>query len=455
VKSLAALWSTAGLPADALGYAELTGADPVLPSSFRMGEAAQASIAASALAAAEFHYRRTGQRQIVSVDMRHAAVEFLSERFARVEGKPPEELWDPIAGAYECGDGRFVRLHTNFPHHRDGLLKILAAANDRASVAGALMGWKAFDFEDAAAEANMCATAMRTLAEWDAHPQGQAVLTRPVVSITRIGNGSVVRLGPSARPLTGIRVLDLTRVIAGPVCGRTLAAHGANVLTIASPNLPNLPALHLDTSRGKRSAFLDLTQADDNNRLKTLLEDADVFIQGYHPGGLGRLGFGPEQAAAIRPGIVYASLSAYGAAGPWADRRGFDSLTQTASGMNHAEAEACGSAGPKPLPCQALDHASGYLLAFGVLVALLRRMEQGGSWHVEVSLARTGRWIRDLGRVDNGFQVEAPDPADLMETSETGFGTLHAIRHAAILHDTPAHWTRPSPPLGADPPSWS
>ena len=458
MKALAALWSGAGLPLDALDCVALTGADPVLPSSFALGEAAQATIAASALAAAEVGSRRNGERQVVSVDMRHAAVEFLSERFVRVEGRAPEELWDPIAGAYECGDGRFVRLHTNFPHHRDGLLRILNCANERTAVAQALRGWKAFDLEDAAAEAGLCATAMRTFEAWDAHPQGQAVMTRPVVSITRIGDGPVVRFLKAARPLADVRVLDLTRVIAGPVCGRTFAAHGAEVLTIASPNLPNLPALHMDTSRGKRSAFLDLREAAGKDRLRALLAGADVFVQGYRPGGLAALGFGPEEAAAIRPGIIYVSLSAYGAAGPWAGRRGFDSLTQTASGMNHAEAEAAGSTGPRPLPCQALDHASGYLLAFGALVALLRRMDRGGSWHVEVSLARTGRWIRDLGRVGDGFRVKAPeaaDIADLMETSDTAFGKLHAVRHAAGMADTPARWVLPSPPLGADPAAWT
>jgi crotonobetainyl-CoA:carnitine CoA-transferase CaiB-like acyl-CoA transferase len=452
------LWSEAGLPLDALDSVELTGADPVLPSSFALGEAAQATIAASALAAAEVWSRRNGDRQIASVDMRHAAMEFLSERFVHVEGKLAEELWDPIAGAYECGDGRFVRLHTNFPHHRDGLLRILRCANEREAVAKALRGWKAFDLEDAAAAAGLCATAMRSIEEWDAHPQGQAVMTRPVVSISRIGDGPVVRFLKAARPLADVRVLDLTRVIAGPVCGRTLAAHGAEVLTIASPNLPNLPALHMDTSRGKRSAFLDLREPAGKDQLRALLAGADVFVQGYRPGGLAALGFGPEDAAAIRPGIIYVSLSAYGSAGPWAGRRGFDSLTQTASGMNHAEAEAAGTIGPRPLPCQALDHASGYLLAFGALVALLRRMDRGGSWHVAVSLARTGHWIRDLGRVADGFRVKTPtaeDAAGLMETSETAFGTLHAVRHAAILRDTPAQWALPSPPIGADPPTWT
>ncbi|HET6610316.1 MAG TPA: CoA transferase, partial [Rhodopila sp.] len=185
---LEALWTEAGLPAEALTRLHLTGADPVLPSSFAIGTAAQTTIALSALAAAELHYRRGGKRQDVSVDMGHAATEFLSEQHAAIDGIAPEDLWDPIAGTYQCGDGRWVRLHTNFPHHRDGLLRILDCANDKVSVAAALKSRKGFDFEDAAAAAGMCATAMRSFAEWDAHPHGQAVPTRPVVSITRIGD---------------------------------------------------------------------------------------------------------------------------------------------------------------------------------------------------------------------------------------------------------------------------
>ncbi len=308
--ALASLWAEAGLPAEALPHLRLTGADPVLPSSFAIGAAAQTTIAASALAAAELHHLRGGRRQSIAVDMGHAATEFRSEQHAVIEGSAPKDLWDPIAGTYQCGDGRWVRLHTNFPHHRDGLLRILGCANDKASVAAALKGWKGFDFEDAAAASGMCATAMRSFAEWDAHPQGQAVPTRPVVAITRIGDAPAQALTAGARPLSDVRVLDLTRVIAGPVCGRTLAAHGADVLGIASPNLPNLPLLLIDTNRGKRSAFLELREKPDNQRLRDLLAEADIFVQGYHPGGLAALGFSPEDAARVRPGIVYVSLSA-------------------------------------------------------------------------------------------------------------------------------------------------
>jgi crotonobetainyl-CoA:carnitine CoA-transferase CaiB-like acyl-CoA transferase len=298
---------------------------------------------------------------------------------------------------------------------------------------------------------------MRSFAEWDAHPQGQAVPTQPLITITKIGEAPAQPLPRCERPLSGLRVLDLTRVIAGPVCGRTLAAHGADVLTVASPNLPNLPHLIVDTNRGKLTTHIELGDSAGRATLQELLRGADIFVQGYRPGALARHGFSPDDTARMRPGIVHVSLCAYGHVGPWAGRRGFDSLVQTASGFNHAEAEAAGQTAPKVLPCQALDHGSGYLLAFGALTALRRRMVEGGSWHVQVSLARTGRWLRDLGLVPDGLACKAPaaeDLVDVMEESASGFGRLSAVRHTAQLSETPARWDRPCMPLGSHPARW-
>ncbi len=211
-------------------------------------------------------------------------------------------------------------------------------------------------------------TALRTFAEWDAEPQGRALASLPLLAFERIGAAPAAPLGAHARPLGGVRVLDLTRVIAGPVCGRTLAAHGADVLLVTAAHLPAIAPLVIDTGRGKLSTAIDLRAPDGRERLAGLVRDADVVVQGYRPGGIAALGFGPAEAARLRPGIVYVSLSAYGHAGPWAGRRGFDSLVQTASGFNAAEAEAAGTPDrPKPLPCQILDHASGYLMAFGAI----------------------------------------------------------------------------------------
>jgi crotonobetainyl-CoA:carnitine CoA-transferase CaiB-like acyl-CoA transferase len=454
--ALAALWRHAGQPKAALEAVDLTGNEPVLPSTFAVATVAQTTIAAAALAASELWRLRTGKQQRVGVPMRDAAIEFRSERYMRVDGGPPKELWDKIAGLYCCGDGRFVRLHTNFPHHRDGVLKLLNCDYSREAVQHALDGWKAEAFETAAAEAGLVVTATRSFAEWDTHPQGRALAAMPVFSIERIGAAPPQPLPAGDRPLSGVRVLDLTRVIAGPVCGRTLAAHGADVMLVTAAHLPQMGPLVIDSGRGKLSTFIDLRETAGRDTLGGLLRDADVFVQGYRPGAVAKSGFSPEQAAQLRPGIVYVSLCAYGHEGPWSNRRGFDSLVQNANGMNHAEAEAAGSAQPKPLPCQALDHGAGYLMAFGAMAALARRVTEGGSWHVRVSLAQTGQWIRSLGRID-GLGVPDPgfdDVRDRLYEVDSGFGRLTAVRHAAVLSETPARWERPSVPVGTHAPQW-
>jgi crotonobetainyl-CoA:carnitine CoA-transferase CaiB-like acyl-CoA transferase len=454
--ALADLLRTAGLDHAILDNVTLTGSEPALASSFAVGTAAQATIAASALAAAELWWRRTGRRQHVSVDLHHAAIEFRSERYLRIDGKPTKEQRDDIAGLYRCGDGRWARLHTNLPHHCSGLLQLLDCPQDKAAVQRALDGWAAEDLETAAAEAGLAVTACRTFVEWDRHPQAQAIATLPAFTIERIGDAPPQPLGTVARPLGGIRVLDLTRIIAGPVCGRTLAAHGADVLLITAPHLPSLFPLVVDTGRGKLSASLDLREREAREQLAGLIRDADIFVQGYRPGGVARFGFGPEDAARLRPGIVYVSLCAFSHLGPWAARHGFDSLVQTASGFNAAEAEAFSASEPRPLPCQALDHATGYLLAFATMAALARRAEHGGSWHVRCSLAQTGRWFRDLGRIDgvNCAGLRFRDVGAYLEESASEFGALTAVRHSAAMSETPPRWERPTVPLGTHPPAW-
>jgi crotonobetainyl-CoA:carnitine CoA-transferase CaiB-like acyl-CoA transferase len=460
------IWShqTASVEAPPLDRLTLTGAEPALPSSFRVGAFAQAALAANGLMASEIWRDRTGRVQQVAVDMAHAAAEMRSERYFTVDGGPPLDPWDKIAGAYRTGDGRFIRIHTNFAHHRDGVLGILGCAYDRGAVQRALMDWSAEAFETEATARGLVVAMARTFEEWDAHPHAQAMAAVPFMEIERIGAAPPIPFpergpfGEGLRPLSGVRVLEATRIIAGPVGGRTLAAQGADVLLMTGPHLPSIPSLVIDTGRGKRSTQLDLRAAGDRETLDTLLREADVFLHGYRPGGFAERGYSAERVAALRPGIVQAEINAYGWVGPWAPKRGFDSLVQAATGINLAEAEAAGEPAPRPLPAQSLDHVSGYLLSFGIMAALRRRAVEGGSWRVRVSLAQTGRWLRSLGRLADG--LTGPDPkideiAGYRERTASEFGLIDAVRPSVWMSETPPAYARPPVPLGHDRPSWS
>ncbi|MGY4290907.1 crotonobetainyl-CoA:carnitine CoA-transferase CaiB-like acyl-CoA transferase [Bradyrhizobium sp. LM2.7] len=459
---LKGIWTSVGGDATALQRVRLTGEEPQIPSSFRVAVAGQTTIAAAGLAAAEIWKMRGGEAQDVSVDMRHAVVECRSERYLRVDDKPPPPAWDAIAGVYRTGDGRFVRCHTNFRHHRDAVCKVLGCEPEREKVQAALMRWKGEDFETATYAAGGVVALMRSHDEWSALPQARALVELPLISIEKIGDAPPKPwpgpLSSGDRPLSGLRVLDLSRVIAGPVAGRTLAAHGADVLLVSGPEVPAIPWLTIDTGRGKLTTFIELKSEAGQAQLRGLLKDADIFSQGYRPRALAALGFAPEDVAKINPGIVYVTLSAYGHAGPWAERRGFDSLVQTTTGFNHAEGRAAGIDGPKELPAQMLDHATGYLMAFGAMMAKARQVREGGSWHVRVSLAQTGRWLWNLGRLEHGLNT--PDltgeavHAAFIESMPSGFGTLKAVKHSAVMSKTPALWGRPAMPLGSHPPEW-
>ena len=470
--ALAALWRDAGLPDAPLAWARLPGQGQVLPSSFDVATAAQAGIGAAALAAAWLWHQRTGQAQQVRVDRSHATLE-CSAAFS-IDGHVPD-LWDKLSGLYACGADAnqpgWVRIHANFAHHRDAALQVLGLSTspdtERAAVTRALRAWTAAAYEQAAADAGGVVAAARSFADWDAHPQARALASQPLLAIEPIaGRDAAPRVWPSlsttpaadAQPLTGLRVLDLTRILAGPVAGRCLAAHGADVLLVNGPHLPNIAAI-ADTSRGKLSTQIDLRTDAGRATLHGLASQAQVFLQGYRPGALAHQGFSPEALAQRHPGIVVASLSAYGDNGPWAGRRGFDSLVQTATGFNLAEAAAAGSTTPKAQPVQILDYTAGHLLAFGIQAALWRQATQGGSWQVRITLAGVAAWLRAMGQDAAGLTAQAPDAGDWMEDSVSGFGQggpgrLRALRHAAWLSATPPRWRRPSMPPGSHPPRW-
>ena len=450
------LWASAGCEPAALERVTLTGNDPMLPTDVRIGTAAAAAIAAAALAATEFWRLGTGRAQAVDVDVRAAIAAFRSERYLRVDGGPAPDRRSPLFGFYRTGDGRWVQVHANLPHHEAGHVKFLGCQETPESMAEAVGRWKGQDLEDALNRAGLPAGLVRSRDEWLDHPHARAVAELPLLEIVRMGDSPPQPRGVADRPLSGVRVLDLTRVIAGPECGRTLASYGADVLHVTSPHLPHLPSHVMDLGMGKRSAWLDLRRARDADRLRALIEGADVLSQSYRPGALATLGFAPEEVARLRPGIVYITLSAYGHAGPWRERRGFETLIQSVSGLAHEQGFGAGLDRPQHLPAQVVDHASGYLAAFGALVALARRAREGGSYLVRVSLAQTGRWVDALGRV-SGRHVADQTPADvgdLLAERDSPFGRLRHVVPAARLSETPAGWPQSAVPLGTHEPTW-
>ncbi|RHY22469.1 hypothetical protein DYB25_001136 [Aphanomyces astaci] len=441
LEEFARLWEHAGFPASSLSRLVLGGdATHYLASGFRVTSAATISIALSAMAASEIYRLRTGQAHPVHVHRRDACLEFDSpSHFLPRVGELPLNAWDPVSGLYPTAHGGFVRVHANFPHHKDGILRLLQLPStaDRASVAAALLETDAVEFETLATSKGMCVAACRSPSEWASHPMGQHLQQRmeatqhvpfavvqgqaPFSTTTTPFNLPALASPPS-NCLTGLRVLSLTRVIAGPVAGRTLASHGADVLWVTAPHLPSLPACDGDTSRGKRTIQLDFRNAQDLATFHELVQSADVFIDAYRPNALAECFEGLDKASlhAMNPSLIVASLSAYGTTGPWANKRGFDSLVQTATGLNVAEARHLEKSAPTPLPVQALDHASGYLLAFGILAALHSKLTSAtpSNTHVEVCLAWTAEWLRHLGMVKEGEAVETSSPEDIQRNLE-------------------------------------
>ncbi|MFI5608214.1 CoA transferase [Amycolatopsis sp. NPDC051903] len=452
---LAGVWRT--LTGDALPPVSLTGDESVLPGTFRVAAAASAGVGAATLAAAELLRLRGIEPGAVGVDARHAAASILSEAFLRVNGEPPPSPWGPIAGDYRAAD-RWVKLHANYPRHEAAICWALGVPAQREAVAKAVAGRPAAEVESAVVTAGGAAALMRSREEWLEHPQGRAVADLPLVEIRRLGEAPNRVLFDSDRPLGGVRVLELTHVLAGPVAGRVLAAHGANVLHVGAAHLPRIPALTMDTGHGKRSAFVALDTEGGRAKLKKLVARADVVLQSFRPGALARIGFGPDELAELRPGIVTADLSAYGWTGPWARRRGFDSLVQMSSGIADEGARAEGADRPVPLPAQALDHTTGWLAAAAIMTAVRRTVEVGGSQHVRLSLAGTGRWLDSLGRKDSGPSgvdyAAFADRADLVEDVDSDFGRLTRVRMAGELPGAPPHWDHASHLPGADSAVW-
>lgn len=444
------------------GEVAITGADPVFSTRFRIGETCAAVLAGVGVAVSDLWELKTGRRQKVSIDARHAAAALRSTSYMQRPG--PDGRFVPVENEehlamrritqpWPTKDGRWVLPHFGLPNLRDRMLKVLGCEPTPESVGKAVATWDALDLEDAIDKARVCGGMVRTNAEWLAHPHGKVLAAKPIVEVIRIGDSNPEPLPAGDRPLSGIRALDLTRILAGPVAARTLAEHGAEVLMVTAPRLPQIPEHVIDTSHGKRSCYLDLSVAEEAARLKALVREADVFSQGYRPGMLARLGFGPEDLAAIRPGLIYASISCYGADGPFSHRGGWEQVAQTMTGICHEGRPDR----PALLPAAACDYTTGYLAAYGILLALARRAREGGSYHVRVSLCQSGMFIYRQGSVAYGapdMDVSEDELAALRIETRPAGGPLRHLGPVLRLSETAPRWVRPTPVLGGDAPDW-
>ena len=438
------------------------GSDPILPTSFRIGGTATAALSVVGLAASDLWETRTGRRQQVAVNTRQATASLRSGKYMQMDGADVSTERNTVMGTYLTKDGRWSYLHCNFPNHRAAAMSVLGVEEDRHAVAKAVAQWNALELEEAIIEAKGAGGRVRTMEEWGQHPQAVAIASLPLMEIVKIGDAPPEALPLGGRPLSGVRVLDLTRVLAGPTCARTLAEHGADVMKITGAHLPNIGYQEYDTGHGKLNAQLDLRDAKDLETLRGLVSQTDVFSQGYRPGTLGGRGLSPEELAEIRPGLVYVSLCAFSHVGPWASRRGFDTVVQTVSGITNRQGELFPGAAPGPqfYPVSAIDYLTGYLMAFGGMVALNKRVHEGGSWLVRISLAQVGKWLVDQGQVPESDLKNVPADFSLEEvvdwstTSETPIGRLVHLAPVLSLSETPTGWARPSVPLGYHDPVW-
>jgi crotonobetainyl-CoA:carnitine CoA-transferase CaiB-like acyl-CoA transferase len=445
-----------------------TGDEPIVPTPFRVAEASAASVGLAASAAHEIWRLRGGGQQEISVDLKAAASSLASFGLLKRDGVPLPRPADtnPTVGFYQTADGRWVHLHGGFPYLAKRTLDLLNSANTREDIAASVSKWNGQALEDAIAFMKLSGAMVRTATEWRLTQQGMVVSGTPPIVLKRIGDAPVLRLDQAKQPLEGVRVVDLTRVLAGPTVGRTLASHGAEVLGIRAEKLPTIDVFDTDTGHGKRAAYLDLTKPGDAEQLRALARTAHVFVDSYRPGALSELGVTPAALSHSSPGIIYCSVSCYGHHGPWAGRRGWEQLAQCVTGLAvdqgaFVAARAGSRREPVPalIPAAVCDYVTGYLGAAGVAAALLRRFREGGSWLVEVSLCATAMWLQSLGKIAAGEVPRAWDPAEGLDgywqSCQTERGRLDFLGPVVRMSETPPRWLCPPPEQGAHKAAWT
>jgi len=454
----------AGLPApDGAAY-EIVGDELPLRSPHRLAAGVSVARLLTGLAAAELWRCKTGRRQRVTVDTHHAVTNLDALRLAHPIGRsypvfddPRQPMMGRVARMIEARDGRYIQLHSSFNDGRRVLEVLGLDESATADAIDAAVGDRdAFELEAALMAGRLCGGVVRSREEWLGHPQGNAIADLPVVTITKIGDAPPEPLRDGDRPASGVRVLDLTRILAGPTCAKTIAEHGADVLRIGAPQVPDAPS-SFETCIGKRHASVDLDTPEGVGALEALVQEADVFSQGYRRGALSARGFGPERLAALRPGMVYVSENCYGPTGPWATRPGWEQFAQVATGIAHREGEVLGTGTPRLAPAPVNDYTTGFFAAYGAMTALAKRATEGGSWHVEVSLCQTATWFQRLGEVDHvdpGAAGIADVSAFLAEMDTPDYGPIQYLTPAVGMSETPARWDLPPVPLGTHQPVW-
>jgi crotonobetainyl-CoA:carnitine CoA-transferase CaiB-like acyl-CoA transferase len=424
-----------------------------LPSAFAVTDFASAAVAVAAAAVREIIHGNTGSRPPLTVDRRLCS--FWFGMSIRPQGWTLPAMWDPVTGDYRTRDG-WIRIHANAPRHRAAAEKVLGCEGDRETFARAVADWSRGELERAIVTAGGCAAEMRSREEWLEHPQGIALTAEPLVHLSQTSSRARAArpCGPADRPLAGIRVLDLTRVLAGPVATRFLAGYGATVLRIDPPDWDE-PGVVPEVTLGKRCARLDLEDAGDRTRFESLLRDADVLIHGYRPGALAALGYDERACEALAPGLIDVSLDAYGWSGPWSQRRGFDSLVQMSAGIAAAGMAWRAADRPTPLPVQALDHATGYLMAAAALRGLAQRLATRRGFRARLSLARTARALIECGtpRPDPALEPESGLDMD-PRAEQTSWGPARRLKPPVAIERAPMHWTLPATALGSAAAGW-
>jgi hypothetical protein len=438
---------------------EITGGDPVFAAPFHLGEGAATALALVGQEANTLWQMRGGKSQSLRIDVRHAAASLVSYTQLRVpEREVPPRVPSAITAIYKCGDDRYIHLHGSFEQGRGIFAELgIEFGADAATIAAATGKRGAFELEDALAVQGRCAAVVRSPEEWNRTPQAAWLLSKPVVEVVRIGDGPVEPLPEGPRPLSGLRVVDATRVLAGPTCARTLAEHGADVVHIASPNLPTSEGFEIDTGHGKRQAWCDLNDPAESAQLRELLREADIFSQGFRLGKLAARGLSPEQLAELRPGIIYVSENCYGQVGPWAPRPGWEQLAQTVSGVAHIMGQ--GEETPRLSGAAMNDYTTGYFSALGAMIALRRRAVEGGSWLVRTSLTQTSMWYIRLGAdLDRSAGAGLGDTSAFIEdvpaVGEATYGPMRRLRPALQMSETQPHWATPAVPLGSGVMEW-